>query len=481
VSQTQAASLAPVLKPPLHVKFFYGLGQVVQSGGFDTALVFTFFYYTAVLGLPGSLAGLAMAISLCVDALADPIVGSWSDNIRSRWGRRLPLMVLSIPVVALSFGLLFAPPEGLSQGLLFAWLTVMSIAARGATSLFNVPYIALGAELADGYVERSRVVVWRTVLGLLATVFIVVLAYSVFFAGEGGLQRAEGYPGFGWATALVLAVSMAACCAGIGRYAAALPQAATDAVPMIRRLPGEVAEIFSNRSFRILFLACLVIMVAIGVNATFNNHVNTYVWRITPGDIQSLTFGLLAGTLVGVSAAPALSRRLEKRTLVMIGVTMLNLAWMVLPLLRASGLYRPTGPEAIAPLMMMVVFAGLGVGLVLVAFPSMMADAADEHELLYGRRREGLYFSGLTFAAKAASGFGVLVAGIALDLVGMPPEAQLAVLKVLPEEVLVRLVVAAGPVAAIISAIGVVLIWPYAISRTAHDAISKALRSKREA
>jgi GPH family glycoside/pentoside/hexuronide:cation symporter len=467
------------LKPPVRVKFFYGLGQVVQSGGFDTALVFVFFYYTAVLGMPGLLAGAAVGISLCVDAVADPLVGSWSDNVRSRWGRRLPLMVLSIPLVGLGFGLLFSPPAGLAGAGLFIWLLVFSIAARCATSLFNVPYIALGAELADGYVERSRVVVWRTVLGLLATVFIVVLAYSVFFAGDDGLRRATAYPGFGWATAVVLAIGMGLCCLGVARYAAALPQATTDAAPMMRRLPSEVAEIFSNRSFRTLFFACLVVMVAIGVNATFNNHVNVYVWQITPAHIQTLTFGLLLGTLVGVSAAPLIQRRLEKRTLVMIGVTMLNLAWLVLPLIRAAGLYRPVGDDAVAPLMGMVAFAGVGIGLVLVAFPSMMADAADEHELLHDRRREGLYFAGLAFAGKAASGLGVLTAGVALDLVGMPREALLGALAAIPEDVRVRLVIAAGPVAAVISAVGVMFLWPYAISRTEHDRISEALRARR--
>ena len=50
----------------------------------------------------------------------------------------------------------------------------------------------------------------------------------------------------------------------------------------------------------------------------------------------------------------------------------------------------------------------------------MMADAADEHEFLFGTRREGLYYAGLNFSAKAASGLGALVAGLALDLIAFP-------------------------------------------------------------
>jgi len=102
-----AADHGHALKPPLSVKLLYSLGQVAQSGGFDTAIGFVFFYYTAVLGLSGVMVGAALAISLAFDAVVDPLVGSWSDNVRSRLGRRLPLMILGVPLVALSMGALF--------------------------------------------------------------------------------------------------------------------------------------------------------------------------------------------------------------------------------------------------------------------------------------------------------------------------------------------------------------------------------------
>src|SRR5271168_4597936 len=91
--------------PTLAHKLFYSTGQFAQSGGFDTALGFVFFYYTAVLGVPGSLVGLALALSLAIDAAVDPPIGSWSDNIRSRWGRRLPLMLLAAPLMPIAMGL----------------------------------------------------------------------------------------------------------------------------------------------------------------------------------------------------------------------------------------------------------------------------------------------------------------------------------------------------------------------------------------
>lgn len=81
------------LKPPFHVKLLYAFGQAIESGYLIVA-GFVFFYYTAVLGLSGTMVGVALAISMCLDAVMDPLIGSFSDNLRSKFGRRLPLMLL---------------------------------------------------------------------------------------------------------------------------------------------------------------------------------------------------------------------------------------------------------------------------------------------------------------------------------------------------------------------------------------------------
>src|ERR1700722_18854706 len=72
------------------IKATAGAGQMVESVSTTVFSTFLFFYYPALLGLPGSRVGAAAAISLGIDAIADPLLGSLSDNARSRWGRRAP-------------------------------------------------------------------------------------------------------------------------------------------------------------------------------------------------------------------------------------------------------------------------------------------------------------------------------------------------------------------------------------------------------
>lgn len=472
-----AVDPAAPLKPTLLHKVVYSVGQFAQSGGFDTALPFIFFYYTAVLGLGGALVGLALAVSLAFDAVVDPLVGSWSDNIRSRLGRRLPLMLVAAPFMLAAMGLVFSPIHGLSQMGLFAWLTVTCVAVRSFISLFNVPYIALGAEMSEDYVERSSVVAIRALAGIAAGVLVTVLAFALFFVGKEGLQKANAYPGFGWTVGVLLGVAAVLCVAGLRRYAPALPQGQTVAAPMWRRLPGELTEIFRNRSFRLLFISAMAFYVAVGLNATLATHANVFVWKLPAVLIQFVGYGLLAGILGGVALSPWVARRIEKKHIVLIGVAMVVVVWTVLPSLRAFGLIHISGPSAIWPLAINAAFAGVGVGLVSVAYPSMMADAADEHEYLMGSRREGLYFAGLGFAGKASGGVGVLVAGLALQVIGFPKDASHMV--ALRPEVVTRLMLAHGPGAALFGLISMAIFAPYGLSRLRQIEISKTLAVRR--
>lgn len=465
-------------RPTVTQKVFYSLGQAAQTGGFDTAVGFVFFYYSVVLGLPGALVGTALAVGLAFDALVDPMIGSWSDNIKSRLGRRLPLMIAAIPLTTLTIGLLFSPPAGLSKPLLFGWLALLSVAGRSAISLFHVPYVALGAELATDYAERTSVVVYRSAAGILSGLAITALGFSVFFA-DGGLQRAAGYPGFGWSAAAILCVCMSLCCLGLRHYAAALPQPDQIAQPLWRRLPSEVKEIFANRSFRLLFISAVITYVAQGLNATLNSHAFVFVWQLKSETIQFISYAFMAGLLIGVGGAPKLQMRLEKKNVVLIGLWLLIANWLVIQGSWLLGLYSPLGDAALVPMQVNSFVAGIGIGFVSVAYPSMMADAADEHEHLLGRRREGLYFAGLGFANKAAVGVGVLLAGLALDLIRFPDDIGQNVGALLPHDVQFRLVLVWGPLPAVVAVISMLIFVSYGITRARHDEIAEALRRKR--
>src|SRR5580658_2564099 len=164
----------------------YGSGAMADAVVQAALASFLFFYLTAVCGLSNTLAGVSLFAALAVDAVADPLVGSISDNSWTRWGRRHPFMLAGAAPLAIALGLLFSIPPGLSGGWLFAYATAASIALRVSQSLVVLPYIALGAELSDDYAERTNIVAARALFTVLGTVVCISLALQVFLGGPGG-------------------------------------------------------------------------------------------------------------------------------------------------------------------------------------------------------------------------------------------------------------------------------------------------------
>jgi GPH family glycoside/pentoside/hexuronide:cation symporter len=277
----------------------------------------------------------------------------------------------------------------------------------------------------------------------------------------------------------VILVSSLICCLGVGRYAAALPQPLTPSGGVLRRLPGDLAEVFRNRSFLILFVSLVIFATSAGVAQALNNHAYVFIWKVPSEKLQVLAYIFLLGIFVGTPTTPLLMRWIEKKTACILGFLLVFASFAGLPLLRTLGLFTPTGDAALPWLMLMIFLVGVGSGAVFIAFPAMMADAADEHEHLFGSRREGLFFSGLGFGGKAAAGLGALVGGLALDALHFPKEAGRHIGAVVDESVLRNLAAAWGLLPALMLIGAAAIFLPYGISRKRQAEIAAALKIKR--
>ena len=399
-------------------KIAYGIGAMVEGVSAQAIALFLFFYATAVCGLSSALAGAALAVGLVLDAIVDPLIGSTSDGWHSRLGRRLPFMLLGFPLAAVCLILVFALPRGLSGIALFLWLSGVLIALRMSISLFLLPYTAVGAELSDNHAERSSIVAWRWTAQMVGALLAVVLGFGIFFGGEGGLLRRASYLPFGATLAglVVIAALVASRAVFMTRERQHPPPPRTARRHLA--FAGEVTEIFRNHSFRVLFVGALLLFTGLAISGTLSIHSNTYFWRLTPQQIQLVTLALTIGLIVGAPLAAPMMKVMQKRTVLVIGEVGLGTAFAAPVVLRLCGALPLTGNGLVAVLAIFVFAGGVLMAAAAVAFNSMMADAADEHEQLFGARREGLYFAGWSFALKAATGLGSLVAGVGLQLIG---------------------------------------------------------------
>ena len=87
------------------------------------------------------------------DGVSGPLIGSWSDRTRSRYGRRRPFLLAALPFLAFGFVMLWWVPTSLSGAALVAWIAFALFVFFGAFDLYTLPHMALGAELLDSSLE----------------------------------------------------------------------------------------------------------------------------------------------------------------------------------------------------------------------------------------------------------------------------------------------------------------------------------------
>ena len=402
-------------------------------------------------------------------------------------GGGLPLLLLPLLLLFLPESRAFRAAASLAKqralapgGALFGDITAMIIGLRVSLSLFIVPYVAMGAELSDDYAERSSIVVFRIIFTVLATLTATKLGFGVFLAGPGGLIHRAAYSPFGWTCGAIMGgAALFATLATLGARDRLHP-ATPNQGSALTRLMFEVVEVFKNPSFRTLFLGAVIFFVAQGVGGTVGLHANKYFWKLPTSVIQSLGYATAAGLVVGLPISYAMGRWLEKRTAVMIGLLVICGCQFLPTTLQLAGV-MPQGEALHSILIGNTVIAYAMITVSLVAFQSMAADAADEHEHLYFARREGLFFAGLSFAAKAAAGGGTLIAGICLDLVGFPSDvaAHGGEHLVVSQATYVGLGIIHGPVAGAGTLLAALLLVRYRLDRNTHAGLLAELGERR--
>lgn len=154
----------------------YAAGSV-GTGGFGTLPGLVLVYYmTDSLGISALFAGVIVTLAKLWDVVIDPVIGELSDASLKRTGSRARFMILGALLLPVFFVLTFTVPGGFHGLAAGAWVFVFFVGAATAFSLFQVPYIALPAELTTSYDERTRLLTWR----------VVVLTVAILAFGGGG-------------------------------------------------------------------------------------------------------------------------------------------------------------------------------------------------------------------------------------------------------------------------------------------------------
>lgn len=412
--------------PSLSTKLAYGFGSVafgVKDNGFN---YFLLLFYSQVIGLDARLVGLAITIALIADALSDPLVGYWSDNLRSRWGRRHPFMYAAAIPVAATFFLLWNPPAGLSQQGLFWFLLITAILIRTFITFYETPSSALAPDMTGDYDQRSSLISYRFYFGWTGGNMMTVMSFFLLFPAfatelipDGRFNR-DAYQIYGIIGSAAIFIAIMVSALGTHSQIPNLKPPPARRQMSIGRIFREMFETLSDRDFFKLFISAIFGAVATGLAAGLSWYFSFFFWEFDSIQTGFITLGTFVAAIIALILAPIVTRKMDKKRGAMI-IGVIAFAGAPLPIvLRLFGLLPENGTPFVFWFVLICNVVDLGLIIcfqILVA--SMGADLVEQSELKTGRRSEGVFTSAMTFIRKCVQGLGLMTASFILALAGV--------------------------------------------------------------
>lgn len=410
---------------PLKTKLTYGFGSVaygIKDNGFSTFLLF---YYNQVVGMRADLVSLAIALALIADAFIDPMVGYYSDRTRTRIGRRHPWLYASIIPIAITWIALWHPPS-MSEWMTFGYVFLLAMLVRISFSAYEVPALALLPELSRDYHDRTAIMRFRFLFGWGGGLTIMFIAYSLLLVPTAEYPNGQLNPAGYSAFALIGAAAMvvAALTAAVATQRRIVSQYRAQPIAEDSEGAHEFTAAFRYRPFKMLMFAGVFAFTNQWLFFAMAIYLLTHVWEFTQAQFSLFSVMLFLAAMIAFVMVTPISIRLGKARAASI-LTLTSFALGTLPYwLRFAGLFPQPGDPAMVPVLLAFLVTSTSAGIsAMILTLSMIADVSDHFEHETGRKREGLFSSGMFFMQKIVNGVGILLSGLIIAAVGLPAGA----------------------------------------------------------
>jgi Na+/melibiose symporter-like transporter len=356
-------------------------------------------FYAGSVGLGLSSVGLIFAMTKLWDVVTDPIFGILSDRLYTPWGRRIPWLLFSVPVLCLCTYMTFVPSEGVSAIYFAFWMILLYV----GWTIGSISHMAWAAELSTDYHERSRISAFKQAAALIGALGLI-LVVALFEQARGPDEQARMEL---IAILLVIALPITVFAA---TQVAAEPQGGRANQNSHQSL-RTFSVLIRNKPLRLLLGANLLLGIASGGVA---GMLLFYVEEALQLGRWS-AFAIVPSMFSGLLFLPffvKLSRRVGKHR---------TLCYALIYQVLASTVYLiiPVGNIWIACLAFMLLGANQAVGTYIPR--AIMADVADIETAESGVQQTGLYMSLLQSSSKIAAALAIGLSYPILSLIGFDP------------------------------------------------------------
>ena len=385
----------------LKTRIGYGIGDIAICLYWSGVGLYLLYFYTDVVGISGSLAGLIYFIGMAWDAATDPFMGYIAERTRTKWGVYRPYLLFGNIPLALSFVLLFWVPP-LEGFLLFFFLLFANLLHRTCFTLVSVPFSSLTPRITSDSRERTNLTGFRMLGAQTGTNLMALLAFPIIF-WVGGEDESMGF--------IVLA-SIAGITAIFIHSITFITVKEPESDQGIERVGGSLADaamaIGKNKPFWLVFSATLIV----GITTIFfgNNLIYYTKYALDLHAHQGVI--LFTSGIVAFLSIPIwwiISNRLGKK-----------ITWLISSAITLSSLilFYFYDIKTLNELLFLVAFIGFGSGAGGILFWSMLPDTIEYGEVHTGVRSESSLYGFMTFAQKGSIALAVLILGWVLDAIG---------------------------------------------------------------
>ncbi|EOQ95246.1 transporter, major facilitator family protein [Leptospira wolbachii serovar Codice str. CDC] len=417
-------------------------------------------YYTEIVGLNSSLAGIALSISVLWDAVSDPLMGRISDHTHTKWGRRRPYILLGGVLLSLAVLLLFSPPHLTTQLGKFAYLLTVYLFVNTAMTIISVPHIALGGELSFERNERTSIFGWRLFFSNIG-MLIGMIVPAAILQSLGDESSKDNI-----ITSRTIAGEIVSLVILFSSITTFLVTRGKDNMRnhTKQRIPFLTAfvSVLKNKMFLILLFAFIIAT----IGRTFNSAIALYYYEYRLGLKESLVvinilLPFFLVLILSIGFWVWIAKKIGKKIPAFLGVFGLGLLTVIVYPLFPYGELRP-------PLIAAFV-GGICAGSILI-MDSILTDVVDYDEFKTGEKREGLYFGIWKMGVKFSQAFGIALTGFLLDAIGFQNGTTTQ-----SQEVGFRLAMIFGPGVGFFFILGSILFLFFPLSDEKHIQVQRIL------
>ena len=415
-------------------KIFYGFGGLSYSVISQTITNFFMFFATSVIGLSGTLVGVAIAISTIWDGISDTLIGYFSDYYPIKgFGRRNGYMLIATIGMSVFNIVLWCIPISISPVIKFIWITVTLLILETFNTMFSTPHSALCNELVDDYHDRTKLGAYSTIFYLIGIIIPSILLV-VFLPNTTeypiGQLNPMGYK--------YIAITTSAICLCFGLICALFTINKTNInknkEKNINNSVREKTKLFSNffsafkdKRLKKIILGYVLTSISTVFLCSVGLHFFTYSFFYTSRQITILLLTLILGTIASQPLWVKISNFKRKKPALIIGILMTVLAvfGVILIYLFRIDLYK----ISFYLMVFAILICGLGSGALYNLPTSMYRDVVGDI-CKDGDNLNATYSGVLTFASNMANSITQLIVGVLLDLVHFDSSLEVQTLSV---------------------------------------------------